>query len=132
VRDRIEEAREDRRGLHERTELEQGDRLEEERDGERCDEHGRRRRTAQRPEERDLHQQGERDHHSEAREDRRPLGPVVLASDRKRVCPRHDQLAVGEVDEAENAEDEADPDRHERVHGSERNRVDRGLQHQPK
>src|SRR5262249_36804546 len=130
--DRIEQAREDRRRLHERPELEQRDRLKQERDGEGRHEHRRRGGSAQRPKEPDLHQQRERDDDPETGKHRRPLGPVVLASDRKRVGARHDQLPVREVDEAQHAENEADPDGHQRVDGAERERIERCLEHQPK
>ena len=42
----------------------------------------------------------------------------------ERVGAGHDQLAVREVDEAQHAEDEADPDRHQRVDRAEPDRVD--------
>src|SRR5262249_27645157 len=95
-------------------------------------EHRGRRRAPQRPEEPDLEQQRKPDHDSEAGEDGGPLGPAVLAADRERVGARHDQLPVGEVDEAQHAEDQADPNCHQRVDRPERKRVERGLEHQPK
>ena len=42
----------------------------------------------------------------------------------ERVGAGHDELAVGEVDEPQDAEDEADADRHERVRRAEADRVD--------
>ena len=52
----------------------------------------------------------------------RPVG-----RERERVRPGHDQLPVGEVDEPQDAEDESDPDRHQRVDRAEADRVDQGL-----
>jgi len=43
-----------------------------------------------------------------------------LRGERERECARHHELAVGEVDEPQHAEHEADPDRHQRVHRAER------------
>ena len=45
----------------------------------------------------------------------------------ERVGAGHDELAVGEVDEPQDAEDEADPDRHQRVDGAEADGVDQRL-----
>ena len=42
----------------------------------------------------------------------------------------HDQLAVGEVDQAHDPEDERDPEREERIEASEGDRVDRVLEHE--
>ena len=42
-------------------------------------------------------------------------GPVPLGGEGERVRAGHDQLAVREVDEPQDAEDEADADRHQRV-----------------
>ena len=50
---------------------------------------------------------------------------------RERVGAGHDQLAVGEVDEPQDAEDEADPDRHQRVDRAQADRVDEHLQSTP-
>ena len=47
--------------------------------------------------------------------------------ERERVGAGHDQLPVGEVDEPQDAEDEPDPDRHQRVDGAEPDRVDERL-----
>ena len=47
--------------------------------------------------------------------------------ERERVRAGHDQLPVGEVDEPQDAEDEPDPDRHQRVDGAEADGVDQGL-----
>ena len=40
--------------------------------------------------------------------------PAALGREREREPARHDQLPVGEVDQAQDAEDEADADGHER------------------
>src|SRR3712207_4564562 len=47
--------------------------------------------------------------------------------DRRGVAPRHDDLPVREVDEPQHAEDEADAERHERVHRALPRRVDERL-----
>ena len=46
----------------------------------------------------------------------------------ERVRAGHHELAVGEVDEPQHAEDEADPDRHQRVDGAEAESVESGLE----
>ena len=56
-----------------------------------------------------------------------PDRPVPLGREGERVGAGHDQLAVREVDEAEDAEDEADADGHQRVDGAEPDRVDEHL-----
>ena len=101
------------------------DLLEHEREREGRHEHHRWRLRAQRPEDRALHRQRERDHDREAGEDARRDRPV--GGERERVGAGHDQLAVGEVDEPEHPEDEPDPDRHQRVDGAEADGVDQGL-----
>ena len=68
------------------------------------------------------------EHDGEAEDDPRPHRPVPLGRERERERAGHDQLAVGEVDEPEDAEDEADADGHERVDGAEADRVDLHLQ----
>ena len=83
--------------------------------------------AAQRPEDDPLHRERERDHDGEAEDDPRPQRPVPLRGERQRVGPGHDQLAVGEVDEPEHAEDEADPDGHQRVDRAEAGGVDEHL-----
>ena len=55
--------------------------------------------------------------------DARPDRPVPLRRDREREGARHDQLAVGEVDEPQDTEDEADADGHQRVDRAEPDRV---------
>src|SRR5207237_5556830 len=69
------------------------------------------------------HQQREDEHDAEAESDSAPNGPTALR--RKRQCVRagHDELAVGEVDEPQDAEDKADPHRHQRVDRAEPDRV---------
>ena len=49
--------------------------------------------------------------------------PAPLRGERECERPGHHELPVGEVDEPEHAEDEADPDRHQRVHRSEEQAV---------
>ena len=51
----------------------------------------------------------------------------MLVGECERVRTGHHELAVGEVDEAEHPEHEADPDRHQRIDRAERGRVDQGL-----
>ena len=72
-----------------------------------------------------LHRERERDDDREAGEDAPGDGPA--RRERERVGAGHDQLAVGEVDEPQHAEDEADPDRHQRVDGAEADGVDERL-----
>ena len=62
-------------------------------------------------------------HDAEAEEDRLPVRQPPLCAEGEREGAGHHQLPVGEVDEAEHAEDEADPHRHERVDAAERERV---------
>ena len=88
--------------------------LQQERDREGGDEHRRRRLRSQRPEDDPIHRQGQAEHDGEAERDPDPDRPVLLGRERERERARHDQLAVGEVDEAQHAEDETDPDRHQR------------------
>ena len=54
-------------------------------------------------------------------------GDGPAGRERERVGAGHDQLPVGEVDEPEHPEDEADPDRHQRVDGAEADGVDERL-----
>ena len=65
----------------------------------------------------------EHEHDGEAEDDRRPHRPAPLGGHGERERARHHELAVGEVDEAQHAEDEADADGHQRVDRAERNRV---------
>ena len=65
----------------------------------------------------------EREHDREAEDDPGPHRPAPLRGERERERARHHELAVGEVDEAQHAEDEPDPDRHQRVDRAERERV---------
>ena len=65
-------------------------------------------------------QERERQHDGEADEDRRPVRQAPLRAEREREGAGHDQLPVGEVDEPQHAEDEPDPDRHQRVDAAER------------
>src|SRR5581483_7646339 len=58
-----------------------------------------------------------------AEEDPGPHRPVPLRRERKRERAGHDQLAVREVDQAEDAEDEPDADRHQGVDAAERDRI---------
>ena len=119
-RDRAVEVGERRRDLAERAEPEQRDALEQERHGERRDEHHRRRVAAQGPEDEPVHEHGQDEHGGEAEDDAGPHRPAPLRRERQRERARHDELAVGEVDEAQDAEDEPDADRHQRVDRAER------------
>ena len=67
----------------------------------------------------------QRDHDREAGDDARRDRPARREGER--VGAGHDQLPVGEVDEPEHAEDEPDPDRHQRVDGAEADGVDERL-----
>ena len=104
----------------------QRDRLEQERDRERRHEHHRRRLPAQRPEDDEVHRQRERDHDGEAGDDAPRDRPA--RGEGERVGAGHDQLAVGEVDEPQDAEDEADADGHQRVDRPEPDRVGERLE----
>jgi len=75
--------------------------------------------------ERAVHHERERHDHDEAGDDAPDDGPV--RSEGERVGARHDQLPVGEVDEAEHPEHEADPDRHQCVDGAEADCVGKRL-----
>ena len=94
-----------------RAEGEQIDRLEQEADGERRHEHRRRGGTAsaQRPEGDALLRERECDHRREASDDRQHRRPAARVREDVRACG--DQLAVGEVDQAHDAENEPDTDR---------------------
>ena len=84
--------------------------------------------VSQRPEDDPLHREREREHDREAERDADADGPVALRRERERERAGHDQLPVGEVDEPHHAEDEADPDGHEREDRAEADRVDLHLQ----
>jgi hypothetical protein len=106
-------------------------RLEHERDREGRHEHHGGRGAAQRAEDREFHEHREADHDREAEDDRQPRGqrlvPEVvrrLRPEREHVRAGHDELAVGEVHEAEHTEDEPDTERHQGVHRTEADRVD--------
>src|SRR6266516_3973144 len=66
-----------------------------------------------------IHRDGERHDDAEAQEDPDPDGPTALVREGERVGTGHHELAVGEVDEAEDAEDQADADRHQRIDAAE-------------
>ena len=76
--------------------------------------------AAQRPEDEPVHRDREREHDGEAEDDPRPDRPAPLRRERERERAGHHELAVREVDEPQHAEDEADPDRHQRVDRAER------------
>ena len=95
--------------------------LEQERDRERGHEHHRRRLAPERPEDDAVHRERERDDDREARGDAPRDGPS--RGEGERVRARHHELAVGEVDEPQDAEDEADPDGHQRVDRAEPERI---------
>ena len=115
-------------GLPQRPEPEQRDALEQERDRERRDQHHGRRLGAQRTEDDALHRQGQEDHDGEAQRDSDAYRPAAVGGERERERAGHDQLPVGEVDEPEHAEDEADADGHQREDRAEPDRVDLHLQ----
>jgi len=100
--------------------------LQRERDGERRHEGRGGGGVAQRPEGQALGEHGERHGRQQARRDGQRHGPV--ARERQGVGAGGDELAVGEVDEAQDAEDEGDPHRHERVEGALGHTVEGGLQ----
>ena len=83
---------------------------------------------AQRPEDDALHREREREHDGEAERDPDADGPVALRGERERERAGHDQLAVGEVDEPHDAEDEADADGHQGEDRAEPDRVDLHLE----
>ena len=87
-------------------------------------EHRRGRLRAERPEHDPVHREGQSDDDGEAERDPSPHRPVPLGCEGERERTGHDQLAVGEVDEAEHAEDEADPDGHQREDRALADRVD--------
>ena len=95
---------------------EQRDALQQERDCEGRDEHHGGRLRAQRPEHEPVHRAARARARPRSRRRSTPRrGQVPLRREGERVRTRHDQLAVREVDEAEDAEDETDADRHQRV-----------------
>ena len=53
-----------------------------------------------------------------------PDRPVAVGGERERERAGHHELAVREVDEPQDAEDEADADRHQRVDRADADRVD--------
>ena len=123
-RDGTIQVAERRCGLAERAEGEQRDALQQECDREGRDEHHRGRLRAQRPEDDEVHQERQRDDDAEAERDPDDERQIPLRRECERVGAGHDELAVREVDEPQDAEDETDPDRHERVDGAEPDRVD--------
>ena len=127
-RDRAVQLDERRRRLPERPEPEERDRLQQERDREGRDQHHRRRLRPQRPEDDALHREREREHDREAERDADAHRPVPVRRERERERAGHDQLPVREVDEPHHAEDEADPDGHQREDRAEPDRVDLHLQ----
>ena len=98
-----------------------------ERDREGRHEHHGRRLCPQRSKHHPVHRERQCDHDGEAEQHRRPQRPVPLRGERERVGTRHDQLPVGEVDKPQHAEDEPDPDGHERVDRAQADRIDENL-----
>ncbi len=117
-----------RRRLAERPEPQQRDRLEQEGDREGRDEHDRRRLATERAEDDALHRERERENDGEAERDPDADRPVAIRCERDGERPGHDQLPVGEVDEAHDAEDEPDPDGHQGEDRAEPDRVDLHLE----
>ena len=62
-------------------------------------------------------------HDEEAERDAAPDGPVAVGGEGQSEAPAAAELPVGEVDEAQHAEDEADADRHQRVDRADADRV---------
>ncbi len=79
--------------------------------------------TAQRPEHETVHRDRQCEHDGKAQGDAGPHRPTPLRRERERECARHHELAVREVDEAENAEDETDADGHQCVDRAEEETV---------
>ena len=77
------------------------------------------------PEDDPVHDEREGDDDDEAGDDAPDDAPV--RRERERVGAGHDELAVREVDEAEDAEDEPDPDRHQCIDGPETDSIGQGL-----
>ena len=75
--------------------------------------------SAQRPKDDPVHQQRQQEHDPEAEEDPDRDRPAVLRGEREGVRTRHYELAVCEVDEAQDAEHEADSDGHQGVNRAE-------------
>jgi hypothetical protein len=92
---------------------EERDRLQHEGDREGRDQHHGRRGRSQRAEDGSFHQQRERDDDGEAGDDADDHG--LVGREGERVRAGHDQLAVGEVDQPQDAEHEADADGHQRI-----------------
>jgi hypothetical protein len=99
--------------------------LKEEGDREGRHEHYRRRLTPKRPEHDAIHRERRRDDDREA--DGHAPGHRPGRRERQRVRADHDQLPVGEVHEAQDAEDEPDADRHQRVDGAQADGVHQRL-----
>ena len=70
---------------------------------------------------------GEHEDDAEAEHDPGPHRPVAVGREGERVGAGHDQLPVREVDQPQDAEDEADADGHEREDRAQPDRVDDGL-----
>jgi hypothetical protein len=70
-----------------------------------------------------VHQDREHEHRGEAERDPRPHRPAPLRGEGQRERTRHHELAVGEVDKPQHAEDEADADGHKCIDGAEGDRV---------
>ena len=123
-RDRPVEVPERGRRLAERPEREQRDALEQERDGERRDEHHGRATASGAAGRRRAPSRATARSRRRSRSRSRPQRPVPLRGERQGVGARHDQLPVREVDEPQHAEHEADADGHQRVDGAEPDGVD--------
>ena len=87
-------------------------------DGERGDEQHHRRGVPHGPEGDQLHQQGEDRHDQDGHQDHPE--PAPAPREEHRVGTGHDQLAVGEVHEAHDVEEEREPQRHQRRRGCRR------------
>ena len=102
----------------------ESDVLEQERDGKGRHEHHGGRLGPERTEDEAIHQRREHHDDDEAHRDACPRRPVGLRRERERVGAGHHDLPVGEVDEPQHPEDQADPDGHQRVDGAEADCVD--------
>jgi hypothetical protein len=94
-------------------------------DGERRHHQGRGVRSADRPERHPLH--AEREQRRAGYRDHDHEHPRGAREQQDQVARDHDELAVGEVDELHDPEDEGDPERDERVQAAEAHCVDQVL-----
>ena len=77
-------------------------------------------RPASGPDQEALDQEAERPHHERADEQRRPEAARALHDEDARVGADHEEVAVGEVHDAEHAEDDRQAEGQHHEHGAER------------